>query len=75
MRRTLCRRGHVRVIRMYTAFKTRIDSKKRASWYLSQPNSGRVWWHADNPEDGRGRTKPISQAEAIEELVQTVNTQ
>lgn len=25
-----------------------------------------------NPEDGRGRTKPISQPEAIEELVQTV---
>lgn len=27
-----------------------------------------------NPEDGRGRTKPISQAEAIEELVQTVSS-
>lgn len=25
-----------------------------------------------NPEDGRGRTKPVSQEEAIEELVQTV---
>jgi hypothetical protein len=25
-----------------------------------------------NPEDGRGRTKPVSQEDAIEELVQTV---
>jgi uncharacterized protein (DUF1499 family) len=27
-----------------------------------------------NPEEGRGRTKPISQAEAVEELVQTVSS-
>lgn len=31
-------------------------------------------WCTDNPEEGRGRTKPISQAEAVEELVQTVRS-
>ena len=52
------KRRHALPLRSHVAVRLQIDNVALMMQY--------------NPEDGRGRTKPVSQEDAVEELVQTV---